>query len=1179
MRRRIQRLARGKFEYRRPSLAISTDKVEIEALEGKDFNGDFVITSENHVPMRGVVYSSNPRMECLTPQFEGEEVRIRYQFHSGGLAEGDVQKGEFCIVVDQGEYNLSFVVSISKLYADSSIGKIKTLDDFAALARESFDEAYRLFYSQNFKNILTPEETQEQLLYEALSKGVPSGQKVEEFLVSCHKKPRAKVALSAAEAKFYGVTASRKETLELRKNCWGYLDIRVSSDADFIKIEKSTLSGEDFLGSVCTFEYYLEEEKLHGGNNYGRLTFEAPGETLVFSVCASRRNKRQETAPTERRDIKALRAGLLKGYVDYRLRRTVTGVWAKETAEMSDQLSALLPEEGLYPLMKAHALIVNRQRQEADWLMEDFKRAWMDKNSPEWGYYLYLCTLVEKEPSYVDRLTEEIERIFRRNPQNSLLFWILLSVKEEYCCFPKKRLKAIETWTETEPSPYFYLEAYHLIWQDPCLLTKLGDFEIRMLYWAARQKAITKEIASQIVELLPARKEFSRLLYQILEQCYEVYPKEETLSAICGYLIKSQCFRPEYHRWYELGIAGELRMIGLYEAYLASLDGRVVGDVPKMLQMYFQYDNHLPYQQKAALFVNIIAAKERQPEVYRKYRPGIEQFALEQISEGRINDNLAVIYEEALKGGILEEKLPRQLPGVLFAHKWTCFMDKAAKLYVYQKQLKNPQVVAITGKTAYFSAYTKDYCLAVEDIYGNCFCESIAYTDEELFPVGYYMEEFIHAAGTELPYLLYRMQGKSSYLDFSAEDARCFVPLLGSSEVSESYKAALQPEMIRYYLKRDHSSLWKKYLLELDYGICTVQARRFILEALTEERLYQKAYALAQNDGYDYLTDEAMKALCSYGIETQEFEEDDFLLGFAETVFRRGSYNDVLLIYLCKYYNGPTKVMAELWRAAEAFEIDTFDLEERIITQMLYTTEYVANVDRIYDSYAARGGKEVICLAYLSYFAHGYLVKDTVVPEQIFAGISHRLKKNMELNDACRLGLLKYLAGQEKRTREQSEAADKLLELYTGRAIYFAFYRRFEKKLMVKYHIYDKFFVEYHGNPGQRIMLHYSMDGIHYRQEEMAEVYDGIYVRAFLLFFGEAVQYYIVEHDAKEQKVMESKMAGSENPAEDSDASRYGRLNHMLRHAALGETETLRREMKAYLELDRVADGVFRLLP
>ena len=134
------------------------DKIDITAMEGNDVSGDFVITSTNHVPMRGIVYSSNPRMECLTPQFEGEEIRIRYQFHSYGLVEGDIQKGEFCIVVEQGEYNLSFVVSVSRLYADTSAGRIKNLNDFTGLAKSSAQEAYHLFYSGHFKNILKPSE-------------------------------------------------------------------------------------------------------------------------------------------------------------------------------------------------------------------------------------------------------------------------------------------------------------------------------------------------------------------------------------------------------------------------------------------------------------------------------------------------------------------------------------------------------------------------------------------------------------------------------------------------------------------------------------------------------------------------------------------------------------------------------------------------------------------------------------------------------------------------------------------------------------------------------------------------------------------------------------------------------------------------------------------------------------
>ena len=74
-----------------------------------------------------------------------------------------------------------------------------------------------------------------------------------------------------------------------------------------------------------------------------------------------------------------------------------------------------------------------------------------------------------------------------------------------------------------------------------------------------------------------------------------------------------------------------------------------------MIQMYFQYDSTLSYTQKAVLFVNIIAARTKQPEVYQKYQRTMEQFAMAQIEAGHINDHLAVIYDEMLPKGILDE--------------------------------------------------------------------------------------------------------------------------------------------------------------------------------------------------------------------------------------------------------------------------------------------------------------------------------------------------------------------------------------------------------------------------------------------------------------------------------------------------------------------------------------------
>lgn len=106
------------------------------------------------------------------------------------------------------------------------------------------------------------------------------------------------------------------------------------------------------------------------------------------------------------------------------------------------------------------------------------------------------------------------------------------------------------------------------------------------------------------------------------------------LSAICAYLIRTQCYETEYHRWYELGIEQKIRLTGLYEAYLMSLDAREVGGVPRMIQMYFQYDSTLSYTQKAVLFVNIIAARTNSRRYTRNISARWSSLAMAQIEAG-----------------------------------------------------------------------------------------------------------------------------------------------------------------------------------------------------------------------------------------------------------------------------------------------------------------------------------------------------------------------------------------------------------------------------------------------------------------------------------------------------------------------------------------------------------------
>ena len=1190
MRRRIQQLAQGKISGARPLLTFSTDRVDIEVLEGKDYTGDFVITSNNHVPMRGVIYTSDARMECLTPQFEGEEVRIRYQFHSNGLVEGDIQKGEFYVICNQGEYNLSFVVSVSRLYAETSVGKVCGLNDFAKLARESGTEAYHLFYSPGFRNVIKEDESREMLLYEGLSQGSSSGQRVEEFLTGIHKKQPVEISLAQTERTHDLVLESRRETVELTRSQWGYVEIEVESDAAFLEPERRKLTEEDFIGSVCEMGYYIREKELHAGINFGRLTFSFPGGSRTYEVRALRKRKKEAVEQTGRRMVKEGRIRLLQLYMDYRLKRIVTGAWANQSVQVLEHLMALCPEDELYLLMKAQALIVNRQRQEAAWIMEEFKRGSAGEHvgkreTPVWGYYLYLCTLMEREPSYVDRLAEEIEQLFGKFPDDSLLFWVLLFVKEEYYRDHAKRYKVIEQWMMAgkSRSPYLYLEAYYLLSQDPYLLRHLGTFEVSVLGWARRQGAITRDLALQVMHALPEQKGFDRFIYRILEACFEAEQGDEMLSAICAYLIKGQRYETKYHHWYEQGIARGLRLTSLYEAYLMSMDTRQVHAVPRVLQMYFQYDSALSYSQKAVLFVNIIAGKQRQPEVYQKYRKTIEQFALEQMEAGHISDNLAVIYDEVLHVGVPGRELARQLSAVLFAHRLTCMDRTVSQVMVWHEELKEPQIVPVVNGVAYFHAYTPNYCVILEDTRGNCFCREVSYQDEAMMNPAAYIERCLEHVPDELPYLLYALCQPEAVTD-ERKRMDMIAVLLDSDRISRRFETRLLSEVLCHCKDQEMGHLYRndgmeEYLQRADAGLLPAADRRQMMELYVQMYRLKEAYAMVQIYGYDHLSSAACVSLCSYAITEAEFEEDDFLLGFAENTFLLGKYNDVLLIYLCKYYNGATRRMAAVWKAAGEFQIDTFDLEERILTQMLYTTEYTPYAEQIYDSYYAGGGRELICMAYLSYFAHMYLTQDMVVPSHVFTQIKDRLRDDRETNDACCLGLLKNLSEREQLTEAQTALADGLLGSYIGRGIYFSFYRRFPPKLIQKYQLYDKFFLEYHTMPHRRVAVHYCMGEEDYRSEDLMEMYDGIYVRGFVLFFGETVQYYITEEIDSDSKVMESDCIKNHDViSTEEDQGRYTKLNEMLMQLALEDTGRLKHQMMDYYGMLRVTEEAFKLL-
>lgn len=1178
---RIGQIAAGRFNGTKPILAFSEETIDLSVIEGRSEAGSFVIESTNQIKICGIVYSTNPRMECLNPHFEGEKVRIRYQFNSKGLTEGDTCEGKFVIVCNQIEYSLSFCAGITRLYAEASTGAVKSLDDFTRLAASNWDEAYHLFYNRNFLNTIPYDNVYERLTYEGFACARPSGQNMEEFLIGVNKKQPVSISVDKSEEIFMASKEPQSGCFTITKDNWGYTEIRLRTDCEFIKLSKPVLTLDDFIGKTYLYEYIIDASAMHAGRNFGRIYIDGVYQSFTIDITAGVRDDDgsiSDIAVTK--DIKECMVGIMELYTSFRLKRIVTGVWANETISILNHLHALVPDEHMYELMKAQAFIINRQRQEAKWILDDFKHSNPDKKAPIWGYYLYLMTLLEREPSYVDNMTHEVELIFYENPDSVLLFWVLLFLRDQYFDDSAGKLKDIKYWVLRGcSSPYLYIEAYYLISQDPYLIKELSVFELRILSWAVKEKALTKELAGAIFEAVDLAGGFDNRVYELLTAAYEICPEAEYVGIICSYLIKGHKNDTCFHKWFELGIENKLRLTGLYESYLLTMDDRQISPVPKIIQMYFSFDNKLPYRKLAVLYNNIIAAKETEPEVYHKYRKAMGRFAMDQAQLRHIDDNLAVLYEDMLELGFINEELSAAFSDIIYTHKLIVFDKRIVRAIIYQNEMKEPQIVPVTDQCAYFELFSNDYVILFKDSRGYRYVKSISYRLQRLMDAEKYLDRCISLSPDRPQYIVSHFKHVRDYSDFTKDDLKLFKPVFYSESFSDSYKAVMGYRILKYCQLHDYEDYVRPFLQSINFDTLQKDARKYLIDMLVSNRLYEKAYDMAMEYGIDMLAAASKVVLCENALKVQHVD-DDFMVQLAISAFKTGKYSDLVLKYLCENYTGPTDELINLWHAADKFSISSMKLDERILEQGIYTQIEPEKISDIFMEYYKRAGNEKLILAYISLVAHGYLHSGGCKADFIFDIIEKRFIGNRTLNDACQLALLKHFAEKTDITQAELEIEDTLLKYYIYNNMYFDFFARLDYRLLEKYFLYDKAFLQYESTPGAHVVLHYSRDedGEEFNSEDMVEMYDGIYVKTFVIFFGELIRYYITEEHDNSIEVKESNRLTCNNIPGDNDHSRYNLINEMIISDTLSDETTLKSNIDEYKRLDAATKQLFKLI-
>lgn len=1116
LRKKIQDLAYARFYSEKPVIVAPTEPVEFEVFPGDVRQGSFVVRSANREPLHGTVCSTHSRIKCLTADFTGTECVLFFEFESRGLRAGEISKGEITVSSDGGECSVHFLARIVQRFAVSTVGNIRNTDDFARLAKSSPDEAYHIYTSAGFAGILEQATERERLLYRALGGAAASMVGMEEFLVGAGKKEPLTFSLTEHKLDFAAASEDEQEQLEFQKEGWGYLDIAVASDNDAFVPVKSRITSADLVGNHGVAEFIIRKDRLHGGKNFGRIVLESLHRRESCEICvyadgrAVVEQERQfEQEPEFEQDRRSrgleeqrLLVRLTRVYLDFRMQRMENDIWEKESSDCLERLRKLMPENKWYML------------------------------------YDLLTTLKEQEYSYAAKVFHRIRDNYQKNQENLWLFLMILFLDPQFERNGSRKLSAIrEKVAEGLHSPILYLEAYELLKKDVYLVQKADDFELQVLNWAAKEHVLVPAIARQVVKIMFAVRSFHPLWYRILQECYRVAPETETLAAIVSYCIRWNVTTPKQFSWFQLGVREGLNIAGLYEAWMDSADAVQITEIPRPVTIYFQYQSNLDWRKRALLYAYILKSDHRQG-IYEAYRTKIEEFAIEQIFAGNIDENLAVIYREVLEHMNIDEKTAKALSGILYICKVKTTDVRAVRLIAVQPELKRETSAVLVNGAAYLPIYS-DNCLIM------------------------------------------------------AENDRGVRYLL--KEESVQIQKLLQPEC---YAKACagmvKQEVWQQE--ERYAGACADAVKQEVWqqEDVTGCGFASKTFSMMAESGYEHIPVSRMLLVALEKLAEPERAEEEQLLKLCTALFCRGTYNEAVLAYLLRHFRGSLKDLERLWRAAGEFELDTYELEERFLRQLLFTEGRTESMEEIFLSYFAAQGQEMLLLAFLTYASYQYFVKEESVKEPVFSCIARQIAMGNPLNDCCRLACLRWLTERE----ERSETEEQLLEMLFLEAVrqgkMFAFYHKLPERLRQRYHLDDRIFLEYRTSPGRRVTLHYSIceaaekeDAAYVSQERqatMTEMYQGIFVKELVLFCGERISYSIRE----EQKMSGTKELVTEGTVEtvpdrkakpdSKKMSRYDLINAMLLSRQNRDEQTLYRLRGDYERMERLAEEGIRLL-
>lgn len=1181
MKEKILKFAKGDFSEIKSGLVVSEPQIIFEVEEGGEYEGSLYIGNEAGILMKGLLYSSCPNLSVTTDRFAGKEAQISYRFSAKEISAGENINGNIIIVSNCGEAEIpvEVVVRIPSIKEENRLN-IHDLTGFANLVSEDPDKALSIFTSNNFRDIFLYRDIEKQMIYETLIKGSEPAKALEEFLIAIHKKTRVLVSVDRNNIEYSNCYSPFEDQINVIVSEWGVSEIKVSTQSPFIKLSQTSLWIQDYPELKIPVKFTVDAGKMRGGTNKAIISIETPVRNIDISISATKYNDGTYVTNEEKRFI----ARAMRNYIDYK-RGSIT---REQYAESFDELVHLYGrrlDDSVAAICRVYVAILRGRIDSINTYMDQLEAVRKpEKNEPLkkavlYAAVCYIKTLaapaVKKEEIILEAVAD-IKEMYDKGYNSAPLMWFLINLdaayKDSRVLYNDLRQIILEGCT----SPVIYIELCNIIKDNPEYMHEWDEVLKTPLAWGASHDFFNEEMAVSYSFHIGRVKVFNKHVYNSLCHLYEVYKKDDILTAICLVLIRGGKCGRTYLKWYEKGIERQLRITNIYENYMESLPQNKEVVIPHQVAMYFMYDNRLAIKEKQVLFASIIRDKANNPSTYKSYSVTMYNFARRQLEAGRINDALSIIYEDCIRLANIDETIAAALPQVMFKHKISCSIPKMAGVCVSHREFEEEQYVPFVNGEAYVDIYSDNPCIVMVDNEGCRYMHQGYYTTRKMLHMDVFAEKCFEIVKDSKPLLAYLFCKCEKEYTISLRSIEIRRKAWQNIAIRKAYENKNFMALMQYYYEHAEGEYLDELLISLkDKSLSKAASNRWIT-LLIIRGMFDEALDGIIKYGIGNIEEKYLARLCEEMIAFPEKTGYSKVLeDISLHIYNKGEYTDNIIRYLAKYYMGPTGDMYSIWKSASGFGIKCDEIEEKLLAQILFSEGSIEEGMKVLDHYLTDGTDKYLKKGFVSYLAYNYITADIELSDTVWQWLGQNILA--EYNDTCTLALLKHMSQKDELQEKEIEFAEAKINKFMQKGIIFPFFKKYSKFFKLPCELDNKQILMCVQRPGLNVTLRYKYTngGINFAPAK--ESYYGVYIRTMILFEGEkAVYEFFTEKNQKKS------MLGAGNityePSEAKEITRFDMINKMLKYYNNDEDEQLFSCLETYSKLEITSKEVFKML-